>query len=256
VYISGHPLDQHRELLERLEINTGWLEEQGGEDPERLMDLDGQMVRMGGIVTEIHTKTTKNGGMMAFLTLEDLTGQIEALVFPRVYEQYFQMLVVDAMLMLRGKLSVREDEAPKLLLDSAAPLGGEGASEVAAEVRRGEGIPTPEDGIVPELFSGTEDASPPLSAAQSPLPGQGLPSGEVFAPLCEARKLYLKLPAMADFEALQPLLRRMPGGVPVLVRIVESGEAIQAPRELWVTPTQALLATLRDRLGEPCVLLR
>ncbi len=222
VYISGHPLDAHRELLEQLEINTAWLEELQ-HTPETMLRYDGQAARMGGIVTEMHTKTTKSGGLMAFLTLEDLTGQVEVLVFPRVYERHFSLLTADAMLLLSGKLSVREDEAPKLLLDSAVPL--EGATPYAAP-----GAPQPR---MPQV-----DAAPPPFTAQA-----------------DPRKLYLKLPSLADFDALTPLLRVAPGGVPVVL-CADGQKAVQAPRALWVTPTQALLAALGERLGQACVKMR
>ncbi len=121
IYLSGHPLDEYRGVLEKVEITTAFLEELS-HTPEAMLAYDGQPVRMGGILTEMHTKATKTGNLMAFVTLEDLTGQIESLVFPRVYEKYMPLLHEDALLMLSGKLSLREDEPPKLLLDTAEPL--------------------------------------------------------------------------------------------------------------------------------------
>lgn len=236
VYISGHPLDAHRELLEKLEVNTAWLEELQ-HTPEAMLSYDGIPAHMGGIVVEIHTKSTKSGGLMAFLTLEDLTGQIEVLVFPRVYEQYFTTLTVDAMLMLHGKLSVREDEAPKLLLDSAAPLAS--ADEA-----------TLTQGFSPAKRTARSSYSPPARATSS------APEAEVFQPAEPTQKLCLKLPTRADLESLKPLFRATPGGVPVLIRIADSGEALKVPRELWVTPTPSLLTALTGKLGEACVSLR
>ncbi len=72
-------------------------------------------------------KATRKGGMMAFLTLEDLTGQIECLMFPQVYERFGHMLKQDAAIKLSGKLSVREDEDTKVLVDNI-----EGLKNVAA----------------------------------------------------------------------------------------------------------------------------
>jgi len=218
VYISGHPLDAHRALLEQLEVNSAWIEEMQ-QTPEAMLRYDGITTHMGGIITEIHTKSTKSGGLMAFLTLEDLTGQIEVLVFPRVYDQHFTTLTVDAMLMLHGKLSVREDEAPKLLMDSAAPLGS----------------------AMPTSNIAKMDADP-----VGPV---------LLEPAVPLQKLCLKLPTKADFEAITPLLQRMPGGVPVLIRLADSGEALKVPRELWVTPAPALMDALSEKLGEACVRL-
>ena len=228
VYISGHPLDAHRALLEGMEVNTAWIEELQ-HTPEAMLRYDGLPARMGGIVAEIHTKSTKSGGLMAFLTLEDLTGQVEVLVFPRVYDRYFTVLAVDAMLMLHGKLSVREDEAPKLLLDSAAPLG-EAKDEWDVK-----------------------PAQPPREPRLQPAPD---PAPVLFERAVPTQKLCLKVSTKADVDALEPLLQRMPGGVPVLIRVADSGEALQVPRELWVTPSPALMGALTGRLGEGCVRLQ
>ena len=71
--------------------------------------------------------------MMGILTLEDLTGQIEGLVFPKVYEKYAEQLHADQLVILTGKLSFREDEEPKLLVDTVQPLN----RQTAEEAKRG-----------------------------------------------------------------------------------------------------------------------
>ena len=77
---------------------------------------------MGGIIVETHAKATKKGTMMGFITLEDQTGQVECLLFPRVYERYSHGLLEDQAVLVTGRLSVREDEASKLLADSILPI--------------------------------------------------------------------------------------------------------------------------------------
>ena len=121
VYVSGHPLDEYRKELEALEINTAWVAELK-ERPDAGIDEDGRQVTMGGLLTALRPKATKKGGMMGFITLEDLTGQIECLLFPRVFERYNKILELDTPLLLHGHLSVREDENTKLLVDVAEPL--------------------------------------------------------------------------------------------------------------------------------------
>ena len=121
VYVSGHPLDEYRKELETLEINTAWVAELK-DRPDAGIDEDGRQVTMGGLLTALRPKATKKGGMMGFITLEDLTGQIECLLFPRVFERYNKILELDTPLLLHGHLSVREDEDTKLLVDVAEPL--------------------------------------------------------------------------------------------------------------------------------------
>ena len=121
VYITGHPLDDYRDVLGKLPFSTADLD--GLEEREdRGLSLDGQIVDMGGILTEVKGKATKKGADMGFITLEDLTGQIECLVFPKVYERYQGMMAVDDLVVLHGRLSIREEEAPKLLVEKLIPL--------------------------------------------------------------------------------------------------------------------------------------
>ena len=129
VYISGHPLDQVAEL-----IGTGFTTAADvfsiAENEHRGIDHDGEAASMAGILALAKSRLTKKGAMMAIITLEDLTGQIEGLVFPRVYERYSEQLNADAMVILTGKLSFREDEEPKFLVDTVQPLTKETAHEV------------------------------------------------------------------------------------------------------------------------------
>ena len=121
VYVSGHPLDEYRKELEVLEINTAWVAELK-ERPDAGIDEDGRQVVMGGILTALRPKATKKGAMMGFITLEDLTGQIECLLFPRIFERYSKLLELDMPVLLTGHLSVREEEDTKLLVDVVEPL--------------------------------------------------------------------------------------------------------------------------------------
>ena len=117
VYISGHPLDEYADALAKLKYNAQTLAELA-EAPDGGMSLDQKVVRMGGLSAEKKMKATRSGGMMAFVQLEDLYGVTEVLVVPKVYEREAAKLVEDAPVVMAGKLSVREDESPKLLLRS------------------------------------------------------------------------------------------------------------------------------------------
>jgi len=121
VYVSGHPLDEYRSQLEHLQATTAWVLDLK-EQPDGGIGADGKAVTMGGILAEVHAKATKKGAMMGFATLEDLTGQIECLLFPKIYERYHFLLQEDAAVMLTGRLSVREDEDTKLLVDVVESL--------------------------------------------------------------------------------------------------------------------------------------
>lgn len=132
VYITGHPLDEAADLL-RSGFTTVADVREMAEGEEHGADYDGAQVSMAGILTLCKGKITKKGAMMGILSLEDLTGQIEGLVFPKVYERYVPLLNVDSLVILDGKLSFREEEEPKLLVDAVRPLDGSTAAQRMAE---------------------------------------------------------------------------------------------------------------------------
>ena len=123
VYISGHPLDEYARELASLEVNSRFLAELT-EHPDHGMEYDQRVVRMGGLIAEKKMKAVKSGNMMAFVQLEDLYGVTEVLVFPKVYERVSAQLLTDEAVVMTGKLSMREDEEAKLLLERVAPLRG------------------------------------------------------------------------------------------------------------------------------------
>lgn len=128
VYISGHPLDEYADALDSMSCNTAYIDELNEREDKGLSE-DGKNVQMGGLLVALRPKATRKGGMMAFLTLEDLTGQIECLLFPQVYERFAHTLKQDSAVKLTGKLSVREDEDTKLLIDNIEPLKNQKAAE-------------------------------------------------------------------------------------------------------------------------------
>ena len=124
VYISGHPLDEYAQEMGRMDVDSRELAELAETNSEALMRFDQRRVTMGGLIAEKRMKATKNGGMMAFVQLEDLYGTTEVLVFPKVVERLNADLIPETAVAMSGRLSVREEEAPKLLLENAVPLKG------------------------------------------------------------------------------------------------------------------------------------
>ncbi len=129
VYISGHPLDQVADLLD-----TGFTTVADvfsmTENEHNGMDYDGNAVTMAGILALAKSRITKKGAMMGIITLEDLTGQLEGLVFPKIYDQFVDQLQTDQLVILGGKLSFREEEEPKLLVDTVQALTAQTAASV------------------------------------------------------------------------------------------------------------------------------
>lgn len=127
LYISGHPLEEFEETL-KASVNTKISDIIGEQtlDNETIDEnykiQDGDRVIIGGIVTEVSKKITKNNAMMAFIKLEDMYGEIEIIIFPKVLERCISFVNEDAMLIVKGRVSIREDEQPKLLCEEIKPL--------------------------------------------------------------------------------------------------------------------------------------
>ena len=112
LYLSGHPLDQYREEIEHLASHK--VSQLTGEDARR---HDGEQVVIVCSIVRIKTINTRSGGMMAFLTVEDLTGTMEVLVFPKTLQACAVSVRENAAVVIRGRVSYKEDEASKLLAD-------------------------------------------------------------------------------------------------------------------------------------------
>ena len=117
-YISGHPLDEYGDLAQKLSTVYASDLLSVNEEGAQADDIyDGKEVTMCAIVTEIRTKLSRNNKLMAFVTIEDLTGNVDAIIFPKVFEDYKAYIKEDAMLKIDGKLSFREEEEPKVLIN-------------------------------------------------------------------------------------------------------------------------------------------
>ena len=228
VYITGHPLDDYRDVLGKLPFSTADLD--GLEEREdRGLSLDGQIVDMGGILTEVKGKATKKGAYMGFITLEDLTGQIECLVFPKVYERYQGMMAVDDLVVLHGRLSIREEEAPKLLVEKLIPLEAWHPEESAPAAPMGPNTARP----VPPPKRHTSEA-PKLTDAQA----------AAKAP----RKLYLRL-NRPQMDAASSALSLYPGSVPVYLHLPAEKMTLLAPKTGWCDASDGCLNRLNALLG-------
>ncbi|MDX9917767.1 MAG: OB-fold nucleic acid binding domain-containing protein, partial [Gudongella sp.] len=124
IYISGHPLmpyEKEIKLVSNFSVADLVTEElAGGIEPSGVRD--GQRVAIAGIITEKKNKVTKNNNMMAFITLEDMFGSIECIVFPTVYEKNYKLVEEDNIVLIEGRLSISEVEEPKILVESMSQI--------------------------------------------------------------------------------------------------------------------------------------
>lgn len=114
IYVSGHPLQQYEELWSKNIKNTT-LDFAIDDETDAVKVLDGEETIIGGMVTAKTIKTTRTNSMMAFITLEDLFGTVEVIIFPRDYEKNRNKIEEDSKIFIKGRISVEEDKPAKLI---------------------------------------------------------------------------------------------------------------------------------------------
>ena len=126
IYISGHPMDDYRGMLRNTHVvPMGALMEEGNSY------RDDQIVSVAGIVQSVKIKTTRNNSLMAYVTVEDDTAAIEMLAFSNVIDQYGSYLKENAPVVVTGRLSLRDDKEPQIVINRARPI-----SDFVAEAQR------------------------------------------------------------------------------------------------------------------------
>ena len=224
LYLSGHPMDEYRELARQAEAASirKIIDDLSGES-EKPAYRDGMNVRLACVITGVRLKSTKNGSMMAYVTVEDESASIELVVFPRALQQCGAYLTEDSAVLLTGRIDAREDEAPKVLLNEAQPL--------------------------------TESAVNSTLSRQHP--GQSVYTDQQAAKLAP-QKLYLRLSSMTSDEwpQIKAILLTQPGDTPVYLYPMDTKKKTLAKRAYWCQPDVPMLEKLRFLLGEEDVIIQ
>ena len=125
LYLSGHPMDQYREIARQFgavtigSIMTDFAREDG---PKTYRD--DQRVSIAGVISTYRTRTTRNNTLMAYVNLEDDTASMELLCFSRTLSDSGSYIRENSAILATGKISVRDDKEPQLMVDSIRPLTG------------------------------------------------------------------------------------------------------------------------------------
>lgn len=136
VYVSGHPLEEYKDLLKKYSFSTQLLlSKEEDEDGEVVYTdvTDGTLVTMCGILTGVKKVATKSGQFMSVLTVEDLYGPIECVMFPKVHEKYRNKIEQDNIVELKGKLQIRDGREPSIMVEHVEPLAEKTESPTASE---------------------------------------------------------------------------------------------------------------------------
>lgn len=121
IYISGHPLEEYEERWRRV-ISATTADFQFDEELNRTKVHDGQKSIIGGMIVDKTTKYTKTNQVMAFLTLEDLLGTVEVVVFPRDYERNRRWMELNEKVFISGRVSEEDEKASKLICEKVIPF--------------------------------------------------------------------------------------------------------------------------------------
>ena len=224
LYLSGHPMDEHRALARRAraaEIKR-IVDDLSGET-EQPEFHDGMTVRLACVITGVRLKSTKSGSMMAYVTVEDISGAIELVVFPKTLQQSGSYIREDQAVLLQGRIDAREDEAPKIVVSAAYPLTEEQITALENNGRQSRPV-----------FDSRE------AAAKSD------------------ERLYVKVPSMQceACERVKQELLAARGTMPVVFYAVDTGKKLLAPRGLWVQKNLQVVDKLRFILGEKNVIIK
>ena len=214
MYFSGHPMDDYTLFAERVRadrIGAILFNDSGAY-------TDGKKVCVVGVVMRVKTQLTKNNKSMAFITIEDRYGSIEAVVFPNVYERFGFYLGETSVVILRGSLNLRENEDPKILCDS-----------------------------VEQARTNEECKNHPPTTSQKPAFKPSLPQA-----------LYLRIDDLNTplYEKARRVLDIFDGNTPVIFYLTRSNRKVKAPSSLWVSLNDVMLRELKYQLGEKNVAVR
>ena len=136
-YLSGHPLDSFLDIIRNFTFNSSYLPSVSSEEDEEDCNCDssfdslleekeelykglknGDVITCGGVISTLKVIQTKSGGRMAFIGIEDLTGNFEVVVFPKVFDKFKDLLTEDALIAIRGRFSLRDGEKPTITADN------------------------------------------------------------------------------------------------------------------------------------------
>jgi len=217
-YISGHPLDEYSDIAEKFStvysVDLITANEDGGEANDI---YDGKEVTMCAIVTAVRTKISRNQQMMAFITIEDLTGSIDAIVFPKIYTEYKPYIFEDSIIKIDGKLSFREEEEPKILVNRIMRL-----SDCTGEPEKKKPEP-----VVPKKAN----------------------DEKLYIKFSLGKDFLL--------EQVKEALKAHSGNTPVYIYVEETKTTAMAQSEYWVnTEDEILFAELKYLIGKENIVLK
>jgi len=239
LYVSGHPLEEYKDSI-AYSTNTdssAFVSASGEEETvaERVL-MDQDLVIMAGLLLNRTTKTTKRQELMAFLQMEDLLGGYEVIVFPKVFQTYAQLLQENRVLLIRGRVSIREDEPPKLIAESFSELSKNASDRKADPVTSKRELHPYRPGM--------------QSAAKEQEPEE---LTETAATSADPQRLGIRYEGTSGdpgFKRLLAALAYFHGPMQVVIFLSAQKKNIKLPSEYWVDPSNEILSAISAICGK------
>ena len=220
LYLTGHPMDEYRAAVKKIGASPigAVMNDFAAEDGPRSF-ADGQYITVAGVVAGARTRPTKNNSLMSYISLEDDTGAMEVIAFQRVLDQSSMFIKDNAALIVRGRISVRDEKEPQLMADTIRPI--EEADSMKAAAARPDGAPKP------------------------------APHGDDPA---TQQKLWVKLPAADDprIKRIELILTMFPGQQQMVIYCAREKRKLTARCIIH----DSLVAELKEMLGEENVVVK
>lgn len=248
LYLTGHPLLADEKLWRKTITNPASdfkyvsPEDEGGMNVEDDLQsgasrlTDGQEVIVGGMITGKTVKSTKTNKLMAFITVEDLVGTVEILVFPNRYDDYKALLEEDRKVFVKGRVSVDEEADSKIICDTIAPF-----EDVSGLYRR-------------RLFRQEQNREQNLDEKGAADPAGAAEKVQAAENAAKpAKPLWLRLPDMTAWKEKQILicsiLETDPGTIPVRIYLEKERQRLAAPEKYCTAFSDITAEKLKELLG-------
>lgn len=213
LYVTGHPLEKYEHILkDQTNLNSSMLD-----SFEELRDSgirDGGPVIIGGLINDVKNQITRNGKLMAFMTLEDLYGRLEVVVFPNTLDKYRPLLGVDNGVIVRGKINYNEEMNVSVICEQVYPLSLKTAAQSVQDNR---------------------------------------PMVEMSKARSHGEKLVIHFTDFTQkplIKSVKSVLIKTPGTIPVELYFEKENKRFGADKGLWVTICDELIQNLEGILGQ------
>ena len=229
LYVSGHPLDDYKQVIhEKTSVTIAELNE----------EYDQQKVIVAGMIENFKISTTKKGDTMATVQFEDLTGNIDMLVFPKPFVRFREMIQKDAIVLVKGRY-LAQDDNPKLSAEEILPLPNDAVWKEQQKQQQ-------------ERQQQIQPTQPQQSRTDA---GAGKHQGASLQEIAsqQPKKLYLRIAGDHDTpqvkQQLSQILHRYHGEMPVYFYFSDRKSMILAERQYWVNNDIDLIMLLSQLLG-------